>query len=594
MFIFVFVFFCSSVFANNLGPSPVDPDYEKLIYGIYDKHHSQPTSSDEWSQTIYQKNIKTYSVKKGENLWDVSRSLFGKPDYWSKLWAVNPDLQNPHSIPAGHSLNLLDTPQYRSQSNQAPVNRPQVRTAEQESTQVSPVSAEDNTQPPVQENLVSRVTKNEQYVMNESSLRPPASDCVDNLGKIIQHTGMTRAYDQEFKCQAFKRKVIARRVLDKSKIDKFENSDRASFLSKRKATAIKKQPPIPKSLPYISLIKNRKEFIFKEDAPLEAEKRNIITNYQIDESDIDIVGRVSEIIGGIPVTSGEVIVKLDVPAQVGDSFSIIRPIQPIQSQVILPFILEGGIGEEVVMQARVAITGAISRKRGMYFAEITSMYNPINTRSHIIREDVSTFELGGRFRKGTTRSQIVATASGQSGSMLMIHSFVYLNKGSEDGISLGDVFDIQSNRRLHGRNIKQSLGEVLVVHITPSYSTAFVKNLRNLAYVGDYATSFESLDLYNQDEEDVVETKSSEFIEDEEEDVIGENEFTEEEDLIEMKDDEEEVIEPPTNNSEDEEFADIEEDDDEKLMNLSKAESAESFKGMADEYDDEEQEWLAE
>ena len=613
MFILAFVFFCSSVFADNLGPAPVDPEYENLIYGIYDKHHKQPTSASEWSELLYEKKVDTYSLKKGENLWDVSRNLFGKPDYWSKLWAVNSNLSNPHKISEGYVLNITQT---HSKQRATPPTKPRVTKTDEINSNQSEIIEKSDILP-------------REYVRKNTS--EPISKCVTELSQISQHPGMTRVYDQEFKCYSYRRRIISRRTTDRSKVDEFRRNNKSSTIA-QVTPARKVGAAIPKSFPHINLI-NKKTFVFKGDTSPPVENTNIVTNYQIDEEDIDIVGRVSEIIGGIPVPSGEVILKLDVPAQVGDSFSVIHPIQPIRSQVRVPFILEGRMGEEVLMQARVTITG-VSRK-GLYFAQIDSMYNPFNTRSHVIREDVSTFNLNGRFRKGNARSQIVATASGQSGSMLMVHSFVYLNKGSEKGINLGDVFDIQSNKRLHGRHIKQSLGEVLVVHITPSYSTAFVMNLRNPAFVGDYVTSFENIDLFDQDEEDVMSGETSEFIEDDEEDVISEetSDFIDddEEDVISEEtsdfiDDDEEVMEerPEVTDSMKDDFEEdviseetsdfIEEDvmeelpevtdsmkdddepeEEEDLLQLSTAEDVEiSNDDMIDEYDSEEQEWLIE
>ncbi len=48
----------------------------------------------------------TYIVKKGDTLWDISGKYLKKPWRWKEIWAVNPQVKNPHRIYPGDRLIL--------------------------------------------------------------------------------------------------------------------------------------------------------------------------------------------------------------------------------------------------------------------------------------------------------------------------------------------------------------------------------------------------------------------------------------------------------------------------------------------------------
>lgn len=49
----------------------------------------------------------TYTIQKGDTLWDLSQKFLNNPWYWPKIWSLNPYIENPHWIYPGNKLKVL-------------------------------------------------------------------------------------------------------------------------------------------------------------------------------------------------------------------------------------------------------------------------------------------------------------------------------------------------------------------------------------------------------------------------------------------------------------------------------------------------------
>lgn len=58
----------------------------------------------EWDDLSIKAKLEKYDVQKGDYLWKISKQLFGSGFYYSKIWALNPQITNPHEIEPGTVL----------------------------------------------------------------------------------------------------------------------------------------------------------------------------------------------------------------------------------------------------------------------------------------------------------------------------------------------------------------------------------------------------------------------------------------------------------------------------------------------------------
>ncbi len=72
---------------------------EEKFHKVYEDYNKTTMPLESWEKVVGKRKSETYLVQKGDTLWDISKTLFGDPFFWPKLWALNKQtIFNPHEI----------------------------------------------------------------------------------------------------------------------------------------------------------------------------------------------------------------------------------------------------------------------------------------------------------------------------------------------------------------------------------------------------------------------------------------------------------------------------------------------------------------
>lgn len=76
---------------------------EKKLLAL-SKYVQKKITGKEWDDIAVKAKLEKYEVQKGDYLWSISKKLFASGFYYSKIWALNPQIANPHEIEPGTVL----------------------------------------------------------------------------------------------------------------------------------------------------------------------------------------------------------------------------------------------------------------------------------------------------------------------------------------------------------------------------------------------------------------------------------------------------------------------------------------------------------
>ena len=475
----------------DLGDELLDP-YEQSLYRTYINYYSQQVSPQDWERITSGRDI--YTIRENDTLWDISKVLFDDPNYWPKLWSVNPSLSNPHFILPGVSLGFI-----HGTAGQAP----------------SMVILDPDAKK--QEELKSKKEPLPDFLKTAKIKVPPPKKSAPVL------------YD----------------LPDSLPVLYFKSKDAQNTLAN---LDIQYEKPI---VPHITLL------------PYYMASKRITGPGKISDKKYE---------GIWSSTNESIILEMQEPVNPGQRLMIVKNLGKL---VPSGSGIQGPFGYEIEIQGEVQVVGRLKDSFDLYEANVMKTLSPIITESYVVNQQIPKLDFLKTNINGTEEAQIIGFPPfAKSRKVGTLFSLLYLNRGSNSGFSVGQMYQVEANPRVrkdfpYGYNIK--LGELKIIQVEDRFATGVITSMSTPIKLGDHVVPMGNLlstesgyDPFTDEdvraEEDIIleEKDTTESFEDRDEEDLSDEDFEDEDRDEEFSDEDrdEEDLSDEDFEEEDEEFSD--------------------------------------
>ncbi len=382
----------------------------------------------EWQEITSSSHVDKYEVQEGDWLWKISKRLFGSGFYYSKVWALNPHITNPHEIEPGTILSF-DTGNSE--------DMPSVKFGEF-SEEIS------------EKDLIEKRKVGKLDYRDFSDSEPPV--WLDERKK-LQDQGTYFQYISE------------------ETYDDLEDIGKKALITEYE----KYDPPDTKILikepgseyDETGFDKNSKiEFDFSEGFFLNT---FVLSNIIVDLGKVDS----SPASSGFLQIKDHLYIKFDDPQRVkpGDFFSIYRPggkVNYVTSD-------REGFKYTVVGQVR-----ALKKMGALWECEIFELSETLSRGDRVTSYMSKINRIYKSFSKRVIEASVMAGYI-KDKDIFSYGDVVYLDRGRIDGVEIGNVFEVYSNK--DGQTEKRisvdptyKIGELAVISLSDNFATALVSS----------------------------------------------------------------------------------------------------------------------
>lgn len=391
--------------------------------------------NDEWTEIAGDSSTGTYEVVSGDWLWKISKNIFGSGFYYSKIWALNSFITNPHEIEPGMILSF---------STGSDNNLPSLELQR------------------ARQDIVSGREVYSEYERFGEDAKPP---WIDNRKKLMRE-GVYLQYSTGDTQKDLKE------IGDQSLIREFEAYD-------------------PPKLDFIVDIPDEQydETGFDRNAKISfSYKEGFYLNTFIANNVVQDFGKLESAIEqhGFFTNEETVFIRIDEQIDVvpGDKFSIYSAggerSHPNSDRKGFKYTISGSVE-------------MIQKVDELWEAKIIETTIPMSRGDRVT---VYTPKIERITRNYNSRviEAVLVSAFEDIKSFASFGDVVYLDRGRSDGVEVGNVFEVYGFKdRGTGRNITTNPsyknGELTVITVTDNFSTALVTNSVRDFIIGDIAVS---------------------------------------------------------------------------------------------------------
>lgn len=182
----------------------------------------------------------------------------------------------------------------------------------------------------------------------------------------------------------------------------------------------------------------------------------------------------------------EILVKLYEGASPGSNISVVRHATTLNDPDG-----ERGTATVVEVQGEISIGGEVNPGERIFRARINRILQMMTVGSFLINEPVYQASVSGTGNSKDVGAIIMGGEISQNHVLLGLHSTVYINRGSDDGLDKGDELDVYSNRKKRNKDalverLPQKTGRVRLVKVDKKFATGILTQTKDDVVVGDF------------------------------------------------------------------------------------------------------------
>jgi len=425
-----------------------DSKTEQSIYNDYKKYAEEPTSEEVWQKLAEGLSDRSYTVQKGDTLWEISKVFFADPYFWPKIWALNKDIIfNPHMISPGDLL-IFDL---------GSVERPPSVTLIQDGA-----TGVDSPNQPENKEGSSNLAQEDAVSSEEASKALQNNPLIDEDGFISP----------------------IREYMSKT-------TPKSETVKLPPAGELPSMPPelkrrdvigLPESLPKWSGRPDPQSLITTDFKSPERTPGNIYQQLRcwIDETSLADLGRVVEVEGGMHAAhENQYVFVQSNSIQIGTVYSVVRKIESKISGN--PYIYE--------KQGDLQIIEKSSSTEPIYRALVLSAFSPIEVESQVTAQVISEFMISENEPLSQVNATIVAGFCQDDRHIFGDGEVIFL-KSQQGELRVGQHLPIFRNEKI--RNIRSNIdlkprliGRVQVLKVSGEWVTGTVVNATEELMTGD-------------------------------------------------------------------------------------------------------------
>ena len=439
----------SGGYSSGSGGGDHNEAFEKRLFRIF--KNAQPVSRDKWDEIVGDRRESAYNVQAGDTLWDISKTFFADGNFWSKLWAENGGLQNPHKITPGESIRFV-----AGNESQAPTL-----------AVMEPTAGGGGGGGAV----------NAKVAAGSSEEKLPDDGEVIVINPLrVNNGGSEPLYREEALKELKAEELSSGNVIEVDEL-----------VPKPEIPPAKPRRPVMKSLP-ASFVKLTLPKIEEYDKTgMDAKKQRalfdpatIVPNSFIIDTVPTGVGRLTEVETGVAVASvgQNVFVRMSKGANPGDKFSVFFPGDKIEG------------GQIMEVGGTVEIIGPVNATLGVYRANVIASVSPIKLGSVVSEDPLPRVEITQGGQPVDKVAKILGGEFDRARRLMGDNSIVYLSGGERAGLAVGDILSVRASRAVRRGSSQypawnRPVGLLKVVKVERTVATAIVIQTVEEIRVGD-------------------------------------------------------------------------------------------------------------